>query len=474
MKPILALVILLAVSAIGRGQGNGIERPRGQGQFRMQTPAFQTKVPAVAADIILGRPTRDSVTLSLLSYADRSGVLEWAPWGGEAGGDVARMDVVAKAGTPVELTLVGLQPSSRYRYRVRLEPGGSGASEWEHSGSFRTARRPREGFVFTVQADPHLDYGTVLDLYRASLSNVIGAAADFHVDLGDTFMTDKYGHHEDAAPQYLAQRYWFSQVGDRVPVFLVLGNHDGEGPGRGGAADAGEMGIWSNRMRRRYFPNPEANRFYSVPEGRHPVLGSLQSRYAWNWGDALLVVLDPFWDSMKERGRDRNNWGRSLGRAQYEWLRGLLATNVAPHTFVFIHHLVGGDGRDARGGVEASRLFEWGGMGAEGEDEFSRRRPGWEAPIHELLRRRRGVVVFHGHDHFYARQERDGVIYQLVPQPGHRRGGASSAATYGYAEGEIMGGSGVLAVAVDEASIEVRYLRADDPGRVAHGYRVER
>jgi hypothetical protein len=288
-------------------------------------------------------------------------------------------------------------------------------------------------------------------------------------------MTDKYAHHEEAAPQYLAQRYWLGQVADRVPLFLVLGNHDGEGPGRGREPEAGEMGLWSNRMRRRYFPNPEADGFYSVPEGRHPVLGTLQSQYAWNWGDGLFVVLDPFWNSVKGRGRDSDNWGRTLGRAQYEWLRGLLETNRAPHTFVFIHHLVGGDGRDARGGVEASRLYEWGGKGEDGNDEFARRRPGWEAPIHELLRRRRGVIVFHGHDHFYARQERDGVVYQLVPQPGHRRGGASSASEYGYREGEIVGGSGVLAVRLDASGASVKYVRVDGAGGgLGHAYRVAR
>ncbi len=473
---LLAMVFWSSTGAPVCAQGNTGKAPRGQGQFRMQTPAFQTEVPERPADILLGRPTPDTVTLSILSFTDREGVVEYGAEDEEGKiRDPKRMlPVRLQSGVPGEVKLIGLKPSTRHGYRVRLNGAGPGTDGWEHAGSFHTARAAREGFVFTVQADPHLDYGTVLDLYRASLSNVVAAGPDFHVDLGDTFMTDKYGHHEEAAPQYLAQRYWFSQVADRVPLFLVLGNHDGEGPGRGRDPDGGEMGLWSNRMRRRYFPNPEGDGFYGVPEGRHPVLGALQSQYAWNWGDGLFVVLDPFWNSVKGRGRDSDNWGRTLGRAQYEWLRGLLATNRAPHTFVFIHHLVGGDGRDARGGTEASRYYEWGGLGAGGEDEFGQRRAGWEAPIHELLRRRRGVVVFHGHDHFYARQERDGVVYQLVPQPGHRRGGVSSAAEYGYREGEMVGGSGVLAVRLDDRGARVQYLRADRAGTVAHEYRVSR
>lgn len=466
------ILVSMTFAGVCRAQGIASGRPRGQGQFRMQTPAFQTEVPTVAADIILGRPTRDSITMSLLSYADRVGMVEYGPSGSEDGVLARSMEVRLKAGEPVELRLAGLKASTRYRYRARLKGLGAEVAGWEHSGTFQTARGSKEGFVFTVQADPHLDYGTVLELYRASLSNVLAAGPDFHVDLGDTFMTDKYEHHEEAAPQYLAQRYWFSQVADQVPLFLVLGNHDGEGPGRGRDPGDGEMGPWSNRMRRRYFPNPDADGFYSTPEGRHPVLGSLQSQYAWNWGDGLFVVLDPFWNSAKGRGQD--NWGRSLGRAQYEWFRGLLETNRARHTFVFIHHLVGGEGRDARGGVEASKLFEWGGLGADGEEGFASRRAGWEAPIHELLRRRRGVIVFHGHDHFYARQERDGVVYQLVPQPGHRRGGALSASSYGYREGKIVGGSGVLAVRVDDSEVRVQYLRVDGVGGIGHEYRMER
>lgn len=474
MKWAVWIVVYMTFAGVCWAQGIANGRPRGQGQFRMQTPAFQTEVPAVAADILLCRPTSDSISMSVLSYADRMGTVEYGPWESADGALPKSMDVKLKAGEPVELRLVGLKPASRYRYRARLKGMGADVVDWEHSGAFQTARGPKNGFIFTVQADPHLDYGTVLDLYRASLSNVVNVGPDFHVDLGDTFMTDKYAHHEDAAPQYIAQRYWFSQVADRVPLFLVLGNHDGEGSGRGRDPNGDEMGLWSNRMRRRYFPNPEGDGFFSVPEGRHPVLGALQSQYAWNWGDGLFVVLDPFWNSVKGRGRDQDNWGRSLGRAQYEWLRALLETNRAPYAFVFIHHLVGGDGRDARGGAEASRLFEWGGLGAGEVDEFAARRPGWEAPIHELLRRRKGVIVFHGHDHFYAREERDGVVYQLVPQPGHRRGGALSASTYGYREGHIVGGSGVLAVRLDDSGARVQYLRVDGVGGVGHEYQMRR
>ncbi len=70
-------------------------------------------------------------------------------------------------------------------------------------------------------------------------------------------------------------------------------------------------------------------------------------------------------------------------------------------------------------------------------------------------------VVFHGHDHIFAKQERDGIIYQETPQPGHPRASAQSAADYGYRSGLILPGSGILRVRVAPEEARVEFLRAD-------------
>ncbi len=114
---------------------------------------------------------------------------------------------------------------------------------------------------------------------------------------------------------------------------------------------------------------------------------------------------------------------------------------------------------------------------------FAQKRPGWAAPIHSLLvQRRGGVVVFHGHDHLYAQQERDGITYQLVPQPGHSRfDNIRSAAEYGYKSGVIAGASGILRVTVSPERALVEYVRAHPDsaenatrrtGSVMHRYTV--
>lgn len=41
-------------------------------------------------------------------------------------------------------------------------------------------------------------------------------------------MTEKHPNRESAAKQYVAQRYYFGQIGHSAPLYLVLGNHDGE------------------------------------------------------------------------------------------------------------------------------------------------------------------------------------------------------------------------------------------------------
>ncbi len=299
-------------------------------------------------------------------------------------------------------------------------------------------------FIFTVTADSHLDEHTDLALYQQTLKNAAADKPVFHIDLGDTFMSEKHESREAAAKQYADQRRYFDLL--RCPVYLVIGNHDGEG-GRYLDGTTNNLAMWSRSMRLRYFPNPLAK------DGRN--------YYAWQHGNALFVVLDPYWFTPRQR-RAGDNWTRTLGREQYDWLKKTLETSTARFKFVFIHQLVGGLERAGRGGVEAAGLFEWGGK------EFKQKRPGWPMPIHQLLVSNKVNIVFHGHDHLYAKQDLDGIVYQEVPQPGDPKGSTRSAAEYGYKSGVILGGSGHLRVRVSTSQAAVEYVRVDKS--VAHSY----
>ena len=240
------------------------------------------------------------------------------------------------------------------------------------------------------------------------------------------------------------------------------------------------MPLWSVRNRKKFFPNPEPGGIYTGNSVPFEGAGLLQDYYAWQWGDALFIVLDPFWyPRSPEREREReDNWGLSLGEAQYRWLASTLASSRAAFRFVFIHHLAGGRGRDARGGAGAAPYAEWGGKNPDGSEGFAQHRPGWPMPIHQLLVKERVNVVFHGHDHLYVREELDGIVYQEVPQPGHPGGGTRSAEEYGYG-GVIQGSPGYVRVAVSPKEARVDYVRTFLPGvtrengtngSVAHSY----
>lgn len=189
-----------------------------------------------------------------------------------------------------------------------------------------------------------------------------------------------------------------------------------------------------------------------------PVAGPLEDYYAWEWGDALFVVLDPFLYT-KQRGRAGDNWGWTLGTEQYRWLQSTLEHSRARYKLVFLHHLVGG-ADSQRGGVEAAKNFEWGGLNADGTPGFAAYRPGWAMPIHELLVKGGVSMVLHGHDHLFARQELDGIVYQEVPQPAFPRyENARSAAEYGYVNGVILGSPGHLRLRFAPQGITVDYVR---------------
>ena len=441
------------------------EKPARKGGSRQPVQTSKCNdVPAHPFDLILSRPTSNSVTVSVLCYDDAAGFIAYGTQSGKLLATTPSRSF--QKGDPAEIVLSGLQPDTQYFYQLRLAQTNS--AEF----AFHTARPPGNSYTFTITADSHLDEQTDPLIYQRTLANALADRPDFHVDLGDTFMSEKYPSRVEAAKQYLAQRYYFGQLCAAAPLFLVLGNHDGESP-RGRGSDADSLAVWSNLMRKRYFPNPVPDGFYTGDNVKHPQAGALQDYYAWTWGDALFVVLDPFWFTQKHRGKN-DNWSRTLGAEQYQWLKHTLETSQAKFKFVFIHHLVGGTDNQSRGGAEAALFYEWGGKNADGTDGFKQKRPGWPAPIHQLLVQNHVNIVFHGHDHFYAKQDLDGIVYQEVPQPGHPGNDRPprSAADYGYVDGTILGCSGFLRIIVSPTRAPVACVRTDRS--VAHSYVIPR
>jgi len=466
---LLPATLGMAADESKQGNGHGHRPPEAGGN------TFNVTVPAHPFDLIMARPEKDCISLSVLAYQDLEGSVAW----GTQPGVYQKQTPIQqfKKNEPVEIRLNGLNENTQYYYQFRSRQPGSQAFASGIECAFHTARSQGSTFTFTMTADVHLDEHTSPDIYMQSLANIRADHPDFHIDIGNLFMTDKHATRDEAEAQYLAQRYYLGQIGGSSPVLLALGVHDGESS-RYIDGSTASLAVWSHQIRTRYFPNPVRDKFYTGNTDPKAPLGSFQNYYAWTWGDALFVVLDPFrYSSPSNRGGD--GWGWSLGLTQYHWLKQTLEQSKAKYKFVFIHNLLCGD-QAARGGVEVAGLNEWGGKNADGSDGFKEHRPGWEMPVHQLLVRNYVTAVFKAHDNFYARQELDGIVYQMIPQPsfaGNDR--IRDLENYGYKQGVFLGNSGHVRVTVSPEKVTVDYVHARLPkdesgehknGEIAHSY----
>lgn len=414
---------------------------------------------------LLGRPTDKSITIQIVP--DKN-VEARVTYGTSADAlDAQTTWTKVDSAEPVTMVINDLQPDTRYFYQVVYRTQQGAPSITRPTYSFHTQRRKGSPFTFVIQADPHLDEQSDTSVYLRTLRNELEDSPDFMIDLGDILMSDKLTNAQKKVPRdtitYRAHllRSYYEEVCHSAPLFITLGNHEGEaGWLNNGTAE--NVPVWGTIDRKKYFLNPEPDGFYSGDTTSYPFVGRRGAYYAWEWGDALFMVIDPYWFT-KPKPDSLNGWRWTLGKEQYEWLKSTLAKSTATFKFIFSHQLVGGD-PDGRGGVEFADRYEWGGKNLDGTEGFSKNRPGWEMPIKDLLKRHRVNVFFHGHDHFFGKQEKDCLIYQEVPQPSHTNfSGAGQAVKYGYLEGIILPNSGHIRVNVSPEATKIEYVRSYPP-----------
>lgn len=402
---------------------------------------------------LLAFPTDSSVQIHLIPQHDMTLAIRYGTQKDQL--DQSTPSEPLRGGEPHIVRLENLKPDAEYFYRL----------EWNGTEDavrrFHTARPAGESFSFAVQADPHLDDNSDPAVYSATLQNIAQAQPDFLIDLGDASMVDKLPEKSDAAitQRNLLMRNWYGTIAHSIPLFMVPGNHDGE---KGGAFDgtAKNLGVRSTLIRKQFYP-VAPDTFYSSAAPDEKFCGTVRSYYAWTWGCALFVVVDPYRYPAPKAGRRSGGWDVTLGETQYRWLRTTLENSTAKYKFVFSHQLVGGN-ELGRGGVEYADWYEWGGHDPDGKYRFDENRPGWGRPIHQLLVDTGVTAFFHGHDHFYARQEKDGVIYQLVPQPASENGKTSGrAAEYGYIGGDVRGGSGFILANVSPDGFDMKFIQTE-------------
>jgi hypothetical protein len=359
----------------------------------------------------------------------------------------------------VSYVIKGLRANTHWYYQLHWKA----VDVWhdETIADFETPRVPGQSYSFIIEADPHLDESSSLTVYTQNLAYMRSLSPDFVMDLGDSSMIEKLTKgSEEAATRYKLLRSYWDNLGDIAPFYMALGNHDGEfgWPHKGKTITPAEAAA----LRRATLPNP-------IPAQSDFYSGVSDTAYSFTWGDALIIVLDPF-SYTKDRS---DNWGWTLGKEQYDWLSQTLSTTNALYRFVFIHHLVGGDvPNNSRGGVDFAGLGEWGGSDSVDIDNSSTaflfNRPGWAMPIHDLLVKGNVTIVFHGHDHFYAKEQKDGIIYQMVPQPsfGLKQNVTKLANEIGYKNADLVASPGFLLLTVTPQNVKVELLNAGTEGAI--------
>jgi PhoD-like phosphatase len=474
-----------------------------------------------AGEELLGKPTNNSITINIvpdstIEYYYEYGTTKGGPY------PYQTSPVTATGGEPHEVVITGLDPNTRYYYRMIYDGDGDvddGNYIERDEHTFHTQRAKGEDFTFTVTSDSHAIFNTA---HRNAMTNILNDQPDFNIDLGDTFMSGNAVSQSAANSAYLAYRdpLYMDRIGHSVPIFLTAGNHEDE---EGWNLDDYLFGpnyfspaVGSIQARKAFYPTPIDDGFYS---GNMDPLDTIdeatygdnyrEDYYAWTWGDALFVILDeyqytmtnPYGTAAGEGSDDPDSgdqWNWTLGLEQYNWLKKTLENSNAKYKFVFSHHVTGGIARNiggidagyVRGGAEAAKYFEWGGYNADGTSwGFSTKRSGWGVdaehpngtPIHQLFVDNGVDVYFHGHDHQYAYEISDGVVYQEVPSPSLPWGfsGVYIEGNYGdYRTIAVIPNNGHLRITVtpDEATVE--YVRSNAPpsdlnGQVSYSYTID-
>ena len=412
-------------------------------------------------NLVLGRPTDRSVTLNVIAPVELEAFVEYG------GKKTATARLAARQ--PHEFALTGLVPGARQTYRLHTRRPGAAAFAPGAEYGFQTQRAPGAAFTFGVQGDSHPERLNRMfhpDLYVRTMENVRRDRPDFYFLMGDDFNpvrlynSDKINA-ESIAGLYAYQRRFLQIIGRESAVFLVNGNHE-EAARYLLDGTPNSLPVLTGRARNSHFSLPAPDGFYTGDEERVEHLGLRRDYYAWTWGDALFVTLDPYWHSpaqidsglgARER-RNRDGWAATMGEAQYQWFRRTLAESKAKYKFVFAHHVLG----TGRGAVEVADLFEWGGRNRNGDWEFDKKRPNWPMPVHQLMVKYGVTIFFQGHDHLFARQEKDGVIYQELPNPADNTYTAFNRDA--YRSGDVYPNAGYLRVAVTPAQVKVDYVRS--------------
>ena len=131
----------------------------------------------------------------------------------------------------------------------------------------------------------------------------------------------------------------FDKIGNSVPIFLSSGNHENEEGWN--LDDTFSIALASIQARKAYYPTPIEDGFYSANTDTLSAINETtygdeyrEDYYAWTWGDALFVVIDPFQYTMElpynpgmagegtDDSKTGDQWSWTLGAEQFSVAKG--------------------------------------------------------------------------------------------------------------------------------------------------------
>ena len=440
---------------------------------------------------LLGRPEATSISASVVPD---EAISLYYQYGTTSGGPYSNTsNVTATAGQPKVVTISGLTADTKYYYRMQYSKDSGATWVARPELSFQTQRATGSTFKFTITTDSHVNIalgsGTT---WQNTLNDIKDDGADFEIDLGDTFAMDNgstsvpLGATATAEQKCKDQLPYFNTISGSSPIYVVPGNHEQQEAWHLQGTLANSLPVMGKNAEKKYFLNPVNDSFYSGDTGTHASLSGDQLKqdyFAWTWGDALFVVISPYWTTTTKpyttstgggetdaTGSD-NRWDWTLGQTQFNWLKTTLQNSTAKYKFVFAHQIVGGNSASSQvnyghGGVDSANLVEWGGYDVGGINyTWATNRPGWGSqPIHQMLVANGVSAFFHGHDHQYAYEKLDGVVYQAVPS-GSFSGNFGMYTTGGNSGKTIWAdstqGPGHLVVTVSPSQTDVDFIRSN-------------
>jgi len=181
-------------------------------------------------NIVLGRPTQKSITVSIQFSANTDYFIQY-------GTDEQKLTTYSDtfsftSNYPDEILLNNLLPNQQYYYQVRYKYPTDINYKTSSTYKFHTQRNSGQSFNFTIEADEHLyDKKGIKSLYEICLKNQASSNPDFMLSLGDIFGDDHNPFTITESEIDNLHEYYRPILGNithSIPFYVCLGNHEGE------------------------------------------------------------------------------------------------------------------------------------------------------------------------------------------------------------------------------------------------------